>query len=82
MERRRPHAEIVVLAASAAWGLFWVPLRAFERRGLEPAFVTLAQFLTPLVIMAPFAVARLLRKQPAGFSQYRSGLLIGGAVAL
>lgn len=82
MARRRPYPEIVVLAASAAWGLFWIPLRAFERQGLEPAFVTLAQFLAPLVIMAPFAVARLSRHRPAGFSQYRSGLLIGGAVAL
>jgi drug/metabolite transporter (DMT)-like permease len=68
--------------ASAAWGLFWIPLRAFEREGLGPAWATLAQFLTPLVIMTPFAAARLLRGKPAGWSQYRSGLLIGGAVAL
>ena len=82
MERRRPYPEIVVLVASAAWGLFWIPLRAFERQGLGPAWATLAQFLTPLAIMTPFAVARLLRGKPTGFSQYRSGLLIGGAVAL
>ena len=82
MERRRPYPEIVVLVASAAWGLFWIPLRAFEQHGLGPAWATLAQFLTPLAIMTPFAVARLLQGRPTGFSQYRSGLLIGGAVAL
>ncbi len=82
MERRRPYPEIVVLVTSAAWGLFWIPLRAFEQHGLGPAWATLAQFLTPLAIMTPFAVTRLLRKKPAGFAQYRSGLLIGGAVAL
>jgi drug/metabolite transporter (DMT)-like permease len=82
MARSRPYAEIVVLVASAAWGLFWIPLRAFEREGLGPAWATLAQFLTPLVIMTPLAVARLLRGNPTGWSQYRSGLLIGGAVAL
>lgn len=82
MERRRPYPELIVLAASAAWGLFWIPLREFEREGLEPAFATLAQFLTPLVIMAPFVIARRLRGRPSGVRQYRSGLLIGGAVAL
>ena len=82
MERRRLQPEIVVLVASAAWGLFWIPLRAFERQGLGPAWATLAQFLLPLAIMTPFAVARWLRKKPTGIRQYRSGLLIGGAVAL
>jgi drug/metabolite transporter (DMT)-like permease len=82
MERRRPYPEIIVLVASTAWGLFWIPLRAFEQHGLGPAWATLAQFLTPLAIMTPFAIARLLRHKPTGWSQYRSGLLIGGAVAL
>ena len=82
MERRRPYPEIIVLVASAAWGLFWIPLRAFEQHGLGPAWATLAQFLMPLVLMTPFAVARRLRRKPTGVWQYRSGLLIGGAVAL
>ena len=82
MERRRPYPEIVVLVASAAWGLFWIPLRAFERQGLGPAWATLAQFLVPLAIVTPFVAARWLRGRPTGFAQYRSGLLIGGAVAL
>ena len=76
------HPEIVVLVASAAWGLFWIPLRAFERQGLGPAWATLAQFLMPLALMTPFAAARWLRRKPTGIRQYRSGLLIGGAVAL
>jgi drug/metabolite transporter (DMT)-like permease len=78
----RAHPEIVVLVASAAWGLFWIPLRAFEYQGLGPAWATLAQFLTPLAIMTPLVVSRRLRGKPAGIRQYRSGLLIGGAVAL
>lgn len=68
--------------ASAAWGLFWIPLRAFQENGLGPAWATLAQFLVPLALLTPFAVVRRLRGRPAGFRQYRSGLLIGGAVAL
>ncbi len=82
MEKRRPYPEIVVVIASAAWGLFWIPLRAFERHGLDPAWATLAQFLAPLAILMPFALVRWLRRQPTGIAQYRTGLLIGAAVAL
>lgn len=82
MEQRRPYPELVVAIASAAWGLFWIPLRAIESRGLEPAWATLTQFLTPLAILMPFAVLRWSRRQPTGIRQYRTGLLIGAAVAL
>ncbi len=82
MKRRRPYPEIAVAIASAAWGLFWIPLRAIERNGLDPAWATLSQFLAPLVILMPFATLRWLRKQPAGIQQYRTGLLVGAAVAL
>lgn len=82
MKRRRPYPEIAVAIASAAWGLFWIPLRAIERFGLDPAWATLSQFLAPLVILMPFATLRWLRKRPTGIQQYRTGLLIGAAVAL
>lgn len=82
MKRRRPYPEIAVAIASAAWGLFWIPLRAIERNGLDPAWATLSQFLAPLVILIPFATLRWLRKQPTGIQQVRTGLLIGAAVAL
>ena len=82
LEQRRPYPELVVAITSAAWGLFWIPLRAFERHGLEPAWATLTQFLVPLAILTPFAVVRWTRRQPTGVRQYRTGLLIGAAVAL
>jgi drug/metabolite transporter (DMT)-like permease len=82
MEQRRPYPELVVAIASAAWGLFWIPLRAFERNGLDPAWATLSQFLAPLAILTPFAVYRGLRRQPTGLQQYRTGLLVGAAVAM
>jgi len=82
MEHRRPYPEIVVAIASAAWGLFWIPLRAFEQYGLGPAWAILTQFIVPLAFLAPFAVFRWFRRQPTGIQQYRTGLLIGTAVAL
>jgi drug/metabolite transporter (DMT)-like permease len=80
--QRRLYPELAVAAASAAWGLFWIPLRAFERHGLDPAWATLAQFAAPLAVLAPFALSRRLRGLGTGFAQFRTGLLVGPAVAL
>jgi drug/metabolite transporter (DMT)-like permease len=82
MQSRSPYPELVVAVASAAWGLFWIPLRAFERHGLEPAWATLAQFVAPLVVLVPFALMRAQRGQPVGAKRYVPGLLVGGAVGL
>ncbi len=82
MKRRPPYPELVVAGASAAWGLFWIPLRAFQSEGLAPAWTTFGQFLAPLVALIPFALLRVARRQPAGIKQYRTGLLVGVAVAL
>jgi drug/metabolite transporter (DMT)-like permease len=82
MQSRGPYPELVVAIASAAWGLFWIPLRAFERQGLQPASATLAQFVAPLAVLVPFALARGRRGQPTGVQRLLPGLLVGGAVAL
>ncbi len=82
MFKRIAHPEIIVAMAAAIWGLFWIPLRVFERQGLEPAWVILSQFLAPLAFMAPFAILRLLRKHRTGIGQYGTGLLVGGGVVM
>jgi hypothetical protein len=50
------HPEIVVAAASAIWGLLWIPLRAFDSQGMAPGWVILCQFVAPLALMIPFVV--------------------------
>ena len=80
--RLTDHPEIVVAMSAAIWGLFWIPLRAFESYGLDPAWVTLSQFIAPLLIMLPFAARRMFRNQPTGFGQYKTGILIGIAFVL
>jgi drug/metabolite transporter (DMT)-like permease len=80
--RERPFPELIVALASAAWGLFWIPLRAIESQGLAPAWATLSQFLVPLACLTPLAVLRHMRGQPSGVREYRTGLLVGSAVAL
>ena len=82
MLKRVAHPEIIVAMAAAIWGLFWVPLRAFESHGLDPAWVILCQFIAPLAFMVPFTILRLRRKQLTGIEQYGTGLLVGGGVVM
>jgi drug/metabolite transporter (DMT)-like permease len=79
---KKIYPELAVAIASAAWGLFWIPLRAFNNNGLTASWAVLAQFLTPLLILIPFALFRLTRKRPTGIGQYRTGILVGFAVSL
>jgi drug/metabolite transporter (DMT)-like permease len=72
----------IVIAAASAWGLFWLPLRAFEEHGLSAGWTTLAIFATPALALLPFTIIRLLRGKPFGARHAAAGLLAGGAVAL
>lgn len=74
--------ELVVTFAAAAWGLFWIPLRAFERQGLQPGWVTLSQFFAPLIVLLPIALWRWMQGQRVGVRRVRLGLFLGIAVAL
>jgi len=82
MYKLRARPEIIVAAASIAWGLFWIPLRAFDREGLDPGWVIVCQFIAPLIFMLPLALRRWWRRQPMGIEQFGTGLLVGGAVVL
>ncbi|MXZ80436.1 MAG: DMT family transporter [Gammaproteobacteria bacterium] len=82
MPARPIRPEIVVALAAASWGLFWIPIRVLESHGLEPALVTISQFIAPVVFLAPFGLIRMARGKSIGLEQYDSGLLIGAAFAL
>jgi len=82
MAKRIVQPEIIVALAAGIWGLFWVPLRAFEQQGLAPAWVIISQFATPLLILGPLAVRRWFRGQATGIEQVATGLLFGGGVVL
>ncbi|WP_422373201.1 DMT family transporter [Hoeflea sp.] len=73
---------IVTIVAASAWGLFWLPLRAFEDKGLAAGWATLAIFATPALLLAPPALWRRMRNRPTGAGSAVTGLLVGGAVAL
>jgi len=73
---------IAVVVAASAWGLFWLPLRAFEENGLAAGWATLGIFATPVLVLLPVATWRLARGLPTGTREAITGLLAGGGVAL
>ena len=72
----------VVFACASVWGLFWIPLRAFEAAGLAAGWATLAQFVFPLLLLLPLAAHRVLVGRPTGAGDVITGLLIGGSFVL
>ena len=81
--RRVSHLPVIVIFVSAAaWGLFWIPLRAFEAHGLAAGWATLSQFVVPLLVLLPIALFRALRRRPTGVRDWLTGLLVGGSFVL
>ena len=81
MKERYLPATVVVVCASI-WGLFWLPLRAFESSGLAAGWATLAQFVSPLLFLLPVGLYRAIKGRPSGSRDVLTGVLIGGAFAL
>ena len=74
--------EIIVAISAALWGLFWIPLRALESGGLSFSWVTVSQFIFPLLVMTPFCLYRVYKSQPTGLIQWSTGCLVGAAFVL
>ena len=79
---REAFPAILLVLAAAAWGLFWIPLRALEATGFPPGATVAAQFVLPALILAPFAIVLALRGRATGLAQWHTGLFTGGAFAL
>lgn len=73
---------LVTIAAASAWGLFWLPLRAFETLGLSAGWATLGVFATPAFLLIVPALIRRVHGHASGVRNASAGLLVGGAVAL
>ena len=74
--------EIAIVASGALWGLYWIPVRHLESRGVDGVWTTLGLFATGLALLAPV----LLRHPPARAAfaprMLATGLLTGGSFVL
>ena len=72
---------IALFLSAAAWGLFWIPQRAFEANGLTGGWGTIAQMYVPLLMLAPIAIWRKMQGKSFGLDYPLIGLLMGGGIA-
>ena len=82
MRPRLTGPEIAIAVSGALWGLYWIPLRYLDARGVDAVWTTFGLFVAGLALLAPV----LLRHPPAraAFTPRTSvtGLLTGGAFVL
>ncbi|MEM8978646.1 MAG: DMT family transporter [Pseudomonadota bacterium] len=71
-------ASLAVVIGGAFWGVFWVPVRAFEGLGLTGAWPGLVVYVMALVFILPFALRQTLSKS-AFIPLAIAGLLTGTA---
>ncbi|MBL8709693.1 MAG: DMT family transporter [Rhodospirillaceae bacterium] len=79
LERR---AALACLYAGAAWGLFWIPLRALEEAGLHGLWITVVYFLVPTLCLAPIFLWRWQHVRRGGFDLQLTAMISGGALLL
>lgn len=75
-------AKLACAYAGAAWGLFWIPLRALEEANVSGAWPSVLFFLLPAMILAPLAIFRWRQIIAGGIKPQIVGILCGSAIAL
>ena len=82
MHPRLTAPEIAIAAFGSIWGLYWIPVRYLEARGVDVIWTTLGLFVGGLALLAPI----LARHPPARAvltpRMLLTGLLTGGAFVL
>ena len=82
MRPRLTGPETAIAVSGALWGLYWIPVRHLEARGVGVVWTTLGLFAVGLALLAPI----LIRHPPARAvftpRMLATGLLTGGAFVL
>jgi drug/metabolite transporter (DMT)-like permease len=71
---------VLIAVAAGAWGVYWIPQRALAAGGMTGGWSTIGQFLVPLILLSPIALARRLRGRTTGVGMPLIGLLFGGGI--
>ena len=73
---------LCVAISGVLWGLFWLPLRAFEDHGFKGAWPGLVIYCVCLVLLLPFLPRRWHRIRPKVATIVVTGFFTGTAFAL
>lgn len=73
---------IAVAAAATSWGLWWIPLRAFDRGGLTGGWTLFLLYAASALLMSPAVLLRWRRVAAGGWPGILLGFLYGTQLAL
>ena len=73
-------AMVSVAAAGAAWGIFWIPLRALDEAGIVGAWAVVFLYVLPTLLLAPIIFLRQRQIVDGGWPLQAAGLLAGVAL--
>lgn len=71
-----------VALAGAAWGLFWLPMRALDTAGLEAAWATVSLFAAAILVFFPIGILRRRQLVAGGLAVLITGMFTGAAFGL
>jgi len=82
--QRRPDLfpSLCVGVIAVCWGLFWWPMRALEKAGLEGGWASFAIYLGSALALLPLAFVRRRQLVAGGWRLALTGLLLGSNFAL
>ena len=75
-------AKFAVAYSGLVWGLFWIPLRALDRAGVEGLWAALVFYLVPGVMVLPVVAWRWRRHVEGGRWLVLLGLATAGPLVL
>ena len=82
MRPRLTGPETAIAVSGALWGLYWVPVRHLEARGVGVVWTTLGLFAVGLALLAPILIRHPPARAVFAPRMLATGLLTGGAFVL
>ena len=75
-------AKLACLYSGAVFGLFWIPLRALEKAGIDALWITVVYFLITTICLVPIILLRWSHVKNGGLSLQVTCILSGGSLLL
>ena len=81
MKQRTLWPSLAVMLSALLWGLWWIPLRALEARGLSGDWASVVLYGGGALVVLPLAIARHKQVRGVKRTALAVGLLFGAALA-
>ncbi len=81
--QRRPDLlpSLGVFTTACGWGVFWLPIRAFDAAGLHGGWATFSIYVVAVVLLLPYAFWRRRELAQGGLALAITGFFSGGTFA-